>query len=54
MTVASEIPSATDESISFELTSEQKAIREAAREFALKEIDPVSYTHLTLPTRRKV
>ncbi len=41
MTVASEVSEAREESINFELTSEQKAIRAAAREFALKEIDPI-------------
>ncbi len=41
MTVASELPDVNEGSISFELSSEQKAIREVAREFALKEIDPI-------------
>ncbi len=41
MTVASEIPEAAQDAISFELTSEQQAIRDTAREFALKEIDPI-------------
>ena len=41
MTVASEASELTEDAISFELTSEQKAIRDMAREFAVKEVDPI-------------
>ena len=35
-------PVETPESIDFSLSEEQRAIREAAREFARKEIDPIA------------
>jgi alkylation response protein AidB-like acyl-CoA dehydrogenase len=41
MTVASETETLLDESFNLELTDEQRAVRDAARDFALKEIDPI-------------
>jgi len=32
------------------LTEQQVMFKQQMREFAAKEIEPVSYTHLTLPT----
>jgi alkylation response protein AidB-like acyl-CoA dehydrogenase len=41
MTVASEIEQRAEDSINFELSAEQRAIRDAARDFAAKEVDPI-------------
>jgi hypothetical protein len=41
MTVAADVRAPESSGLDFDLTPEQRAVREAAREFALREVDPI-------------